>query len=239
MKKLTFLLLASILVMTSFSCGGSGSGTTDTSPAPKAANDSSYKGVYKGVLSGSTGHFYIDAYNTDATTVTLAFTFDGVSKTIEGTQTMDGSDYVYTFSNGGYTMTFEVTPTGDVVSASFIYTGHTGNIAVDVDKATSITDVAVWEGTNTGTCGSCSENGVWNMIVKGSTIVGTHAGISTGNMCGNTLEIEGITGSLTGTSVVFHAADATATATISGASMSGTWGNGGSCSGTLSGTKTL
>lgn len=241
MKKSVFLFLTSVLVMTSFSCGGSGGGT-DTSPAPKAANDNLNTGVYKGVLSGSTGHFYIDIKNADATKITLAFTFDGVSKTIDGTEAQSGSDYVYTFSNDGYTMIFEVTSTGSVVSASFTYTGHTGDIAVDVDKATSTTDVAVWEGTNTGTCGTtCSESGVWNMIVKGSTIVGTHAGISTGNMCGNTLEIEGIAGTLTGTSALFHGvdSDATATGTISGSSMSGNWSSSGNCSGTLSGTKTL
>ena len=238
MKKLAFLLLASILVMTSFSCGGSGGGT-DTSPAPKAADDSSYKGVYKGILSGSTGHFYIDAYNTDATKLTLAFTFDGVSKTIEGAETTSGSNYVYSFSDSGYVMTLEVTPTGSIVLATFTFTGHTGDISVDADKATSTTDVSVWEGTNTGTCGSCSEAGVWNLIVKGSTITGTHAGISTGTGCGNTLFVDGLTGTLTGESASFQGADdVTATGTISGTSMSGTWGNS-HCSGTFSGTKTL
>jgi hypothetical protein len=225
-----------MLVMTSFGCGSST--TTPASPAPKAANDTSYKGVYKGVLSGSTGHFYIDAYNTDATKVTLSFTFDGVSLTLDGTQTTDGGNYLYTFSGSGYEMIFEVTSTGEVVSATFTYTGHTGTITVDADKATSATDVSVWEGTETGSCGT----GVWNIIVKGSAIAGMH--VQTTSSCGGEGQSDAVTGTLTGTSIVCHGGTGgkvTATGTMSGSSVSGTWSGGGDAgdSGTWSGTKTL
>jgi len=239
MKKLTFLLLAGILVMTSFSCGGSGGGT-DTSPTPKAANDNSYKGVYKGVLSGSTGHFYIDAYNTDATKLTLSFTFDGVSLTLDGTKTTDGDNYVYTFSGSGYTMDFEVTSTGSIVSATFTFTGHTAAITVDADKATSTTDVSVWEGTEAETTatGGCDESGVWNVIIKGTVITGTH--VRTTSSCGGIGEHDVVTGTLTGNSITATGSDGhiTATGTKNGSSTSGTWSGNGE-TGTWSGTKTL
>jgi len=225
MKKFTFLLLASALVVTSFGCGSSGS--TSTNPTPSAVNDSLNSGVYKGVLSGSTGHFYIDAYNTDATKLTLSFTFDGVSLTLDGTETMDGENFVYTFSGSGYTMVLTVTPTGAVVSSTFTFTGHTGEITVDVDKATSTVDVSVWEGTWIQTTGENSgRTGVWNFVIKGSTVAG-YASVCdavAGTVAGNTLTLT-------------CGGNVTATGTISGSAVSGTWSAG--SSGTWSGTKTL
>jgi hypothetical protein len=240
MKKLTFLLLSGMLVMTSFGCGSSGS-SVNPSPTPAAANDNSYKGVYKGVLSGSTGHFYIDAYNTDATKLILSLTFTGVTiASLEGTQTTDSStgDYIYTFSSDGCVFIFEVTPTGSVVSSgtSLTCTSHSGTITVNADKATSTTDVSVWEGTNTDACGS----GVWNMIMKGGIVAGTH--VETTNTCTpGQLSTDEITGTVTGNSVNCTADTGTVqvTGTISGTTVSGVCTGGSTSNCKWSGSQTL
>ena len=236
MKKLFFLLLASTFIIVLFGCGGSSS-----SPAPLAANDTSYKGVYKGVLTGSTGHFWIDAYNTDPAKILLSVTFTDISlDNVEGTQTLDGSNYVYTFSANGCVMIFEVTPVGVVVDSgtSLVCAGHTGAISVVADKATSTVDVSVWEGTEANSGGVCSQSGIWNVIIKGSKIAGTH--FVTTSDCGATGIAGDIAGTLTGNTISCTAANGsvTATGTINGSSMSGNW-TGLSLSGTFEGSKTL
>ena len=239
MKKLTLFLLASTIVMFLFGCGGGGS----PSPTPNPANDNSYKGVYKGVLTGtgSTGHFWIDAYNTDATKLELSLTFTNVSlDNVEGTQTLDGSNYVYTFSSNGCVMIFEVSPTGSVISdlTSLVCTGSTGTITVVADKATSTTDVSIWEGTETNSGGSCAESGIWNVIVKGLKIAGTV--MVTTSDCSSS----GLSGDIVGTkagNAVTCTADSgnvTATGTVDGSSMSGTWAGDG-LTGTFEGSNTL
>ncbi|MEI6079371.1 MAG: hypothetical protein WCQ53_01870 [bacterium] len=236
MKKLFSLLLTSTFIIALFGCGG-----TSSSPAPLAANDASYKGVYKGVLTGSTGHFWIDAYNTDATKILLTVTFTDVSlDNVQGTLTMDGSNYVYNFSSNGCVMAFEVTPVGVVVNSgtSLVCSGHAGTIAVVADKATSTVDVSVWEGTETNSGVICSQSGIWNVIIKGSKVAGTH--FVTASDCGATGLAGNIVGTLTGDTISCTAADGdvTATGTVNGSSMSGNW-TGLSLSGTFEGSKTL
>lgn len=237
MKKLTFLFLTGALLATSFGCGGG----KDTSPAPNPAYDNSYKGIYKGVLTGSTGHFWVDVDNTD-TTATMTFTFDGVNLTLTGAESTDGGNFVYTFSGSGYDMVFEVTPTGMVVTdkSSFKFKDHSGAIAINADKATSTVDVSVWEGTWASTSGPEEESGIWNVIIKGSTIAGTMA--TTASTLSD-LIVEPIEGSLNGTAIAVTVADfATATGTASDSSMSGDWttlGEGTNDVGTFEGTRTL
>lgn len=234
MKKLILLALVCMFMATMSGCGSSGgtaATTSTTSPTPIAANDALNTGVYKGVFTGSTGHWFADINNTDITKATLTFTFDGVTLTLDGVQTMSGSNFVYTFTGSGYTMVLEVTPTGSIVSAgtSFTFTGHTGAIYVSGDKATSTVDVSAWEGTWIQTSGNNpGETGPWNIITKGSMVYGSSVGCD-------------IAGTVSGTSLtVTCGADTTATGTTNGLTVTGTWTDataGGS--GTWSGTKSL
>jgi hypothetical protein len=151
---------------------------------------------------------------------------------------MDGSNYVYTFSSNGCVMVFEVTPTGTVVlnKSSITCTGA-GTITLVADKATSTVDVSVWEGTEANTGGSCTETGIWNVIIKGTTITGT--GTVTTSDCGSVV-VGAITGAKAGNSVACTADSGVVTATglIDGSSMSGTW-TGAGLTGTFTGNNTL
>ncbi len=237
MKKLMLLVLVCAFMMAMSGCGSSGASadttnTSNTTPTSIAANDASNKGIYKGVLTGSTGHWLADIDNTDPTKITLTFTFDGVPITLTGVETMDGVNFVYTFTGSGYTMILEVTPTGVIVATktSFTLTSHSGAITVDGDKATSTVDVSAWEGTWTQVTGNNpGETGPWNIIIKGSTVSGSSNGCAiAGTVTGST-----ITGTCLPDGV-------NVTGTISGSSVTGTWTDtnaGGS--GTWSGTNSL
>jgi hypothetical protein len=230
---LSITILVSLVMLACGGCGSDKGNSWDTLPTPSATYDNSYNGVYKGVLTGSTGHFRISIRNDDQNKITLDVTFDNVTISIDGTESMNGPNYVYTFSQNGYVMTFEVTSSGDVVSGSFTAPNHTGTIAVSVDKATSTTDVSCWEGT--WLADGHDDHGTLNMILVGSNFIGssidskgTDQGTYTGSVSGST-----ISGYRIG-------AQTTCQGTINGSTASGTWTDSyWNMSGTWSGRRTL
>jgi hypothetical protein len=223
-----FFAILLLVFLTMYGCGGGGgdsaNSTAPSNVTPNPGNDNSNNGVYKGVLSGSTGNLRISVRNDDPNKITLEGTFDGVTFTIAGIETRKGSNYVYTFSSGEYTMILEVSPTGSVVSNNFAYAGHSETIDVTLDKATSVTDVTCWEGTYVGVGNGIPFSGVMNSIIKGTAIASVVAG--GGFVTGKPIRYNftgTVSGNSTATSANFGGGyTMTTEGTISGSSRSGT-----------------
>jgi hypothetical protein len=243
MKKSAILFVAAATLFIYTGCGKSGSNkdpdytctTCTTTPEAKAANDASFKGVYKGVLIGSTGTIKFDVNNA-GTTLTATLVIDGVTSTLTATVIAQSgqtptyvSDFTGTLSGQPVTIKFSVGSGGQnpvVVSATV--PGHTGITFVLV-KETSTALIEAFEGTYETTK---PESGTFNIILSrklalwgalarknGSTEVDNDAN---GTISGDNLVREGIT-----------------IATIAGDALAGEFTDGNNKKVTLKGKRTL
>lgn len=124
-----------------------------TTPEAKPANDNISKGVYKGVIVGSSGTIKFDIMN-GSDSIKAYMTLDGVSATLVATVAwVAGASYVSpfvgTFNGQPDTITFQVNPDGSnpTVIASNI-PGHPG-ASLSISKETSTNLVKCFEGTAT------------------------------------------------------------------------------------------
>src|SRR5882762_6264149 len=122
MKNVRYLVPAlALIVAVPFSCSKSKDSnkapaytctTCKTTPDAVAANDASNKGIYKGIIIGSSGTIKFDLANS-GTTLTATLTIDGVAATLTAAvTTQNGDTYVSAFTGtlGGQTVniTFSV-----------------------------------------------------------------------------------------------------------------------------------
>ncbi len=170
MKK---LLLLSMLVAAAFvGCkkkddNKNNNSTLATAPSALAANDNSSKGIYKGVIIGSSGTISFDVMN-GGNTLTAKMTIDGTVVNLTADITwVSGQPVVAPFTgtmNGNpVSITFSITATGDspmVMTASI--PGHP-NATFDIIKETSTSLVMCYEGTYHTTK---PEDGTFNIIVS-------------------------------------------------------------------------
>ena len=143
--------------------------TCKTTPDALVANDASVKGMYKGIIIGSTGTISINIQN-GSNTITATMVLDGVSVALTSNVSLvDGQSYVApftgTFNGSPITMTFSVglggsTPT--MVSSSI--PGHPDAV-FELAKETSTSLIEAFEGTYSVTGG---EKGVFNMVLSRS-----------------------------------------------------------------------
>lgn len=141
-----------------------------TTPDAVAANDNSSKGIYKGVIIGSSGTIKFDLANSD-TTIRAYMTIDGESVTLTATvKWVAGESFVSPFTGtmGGQpvSITFSVDANGGnpTVTTSSI-PGH-ANATLAVTKETSTSLIKCYEGTYTNA--TKGKNGTFNLVLSTS-----------------------------------------------------------------------
>lgn len=174
MKRLSFFFVAfSLLSVVNISCKKSSSGgtykcaTCQATPIAVAANDNSSKGIYKGVVIGSTGTIQFDVMN-NSSAIKATLVLDG--QTINLTSNfswVNGQPVVAPFTgtmNGSaVSITLSVSSTGSapIVTAANI-PGHP-NATFLIAKETSTALIECFEGTYHTTK---PEDGTFNVILS-------------------------------------------------------------------------
>lgn len=156
--KRTHIILALLAILSFSACKKSDSTaptytctTCKTTPDAIAANDASSKGIYKGVIIGSSGTITINIANNGAT-ITAIMVIDGVTVNLTSAVAwVAGQPYVADFTgtmNGtAVTVRFSVGVNGNTPTAtSTTIPGHT-TASLHVVKETSTGLVEVFEGT--------------------------------------------------------------------------------------------
>jgi len=173
MKK--FMLLYALAMLSFFSCKKKDSDpstptytctTCKTTPDALAANNASSKGIYKGVIVGSSGTIMFNIAN-NGSLITAVMILDGVTINLSSAVTwVAGQPYVANFTgvlNGSpVTINFSVGISGGTptINASNI-PGHP-NASLKVIKETSTNMIECFEGSYNTTL---PETGTFNMIV--------------------------------------------------------------------------
>lgn len=183
LKKLIALLILPVffagMVSFLFSCSKDDEGpdtsyvcaTCDATPDALAANDASVKGVYKGIVVGSTGTLSINIQN-GSNTITATMVLDGVTVALtSNVVVVDGQAYVApftgTFNGSAISMTFSVGLGGSsptMVSSSI--PGHP-NAVFELYKETSTSLIEGFEGSYAVTGG---EKGTFNILLSRSLL---------------------------------------------------------------------
>lgn len=141
-----------------------------TAPEAKAANDNTSKGIYKGIIIGSSGTIKFDLANGDST-IKAYMTIDGTSVTLTASvKWVSGSSYVSAFTgtmNGSpVSITFSVNPDGTnpTVTSSSI-PGH-ANATLEIAKETSASLLKCYEGTYKSI--AKGKSGTFNLLLSTS-----------------------------------------------------------------------
>ncbi len=173
MKKIILFLC---IIISIISCKKSSETTPTTpfkcaaclaTPTALAANDAGSKGIYKGVVSGSTGTIVFDILNA-GTTITAKMVLDGVTANLTSNVTwVSGQAYAAPFTGtlgtAAVSITFSVSASGGAptVTTSSI-PGHPGTSFV-IAKETSTNLIEIFEGTYHTTL---PEDGTFNMFIS-------------------------------------------------------------------------
>jgi hypothetical protein len=239
MKKSTAILFSLIISFTFFlsSCGEDDGpsftcSTCTQTPNALAANDASSKGIYKGVLIGSTGTIMFDIANA-GTLITAVMIVDGTTVNLTASiNWVQGqayvSDFTGTMNGSAVTIGFSVGADGGspTVTSSNI-PGHP-NAILTVVKETSNQLVECFEGTYSTTL---PENGTFNIMLSRS--VGLWGGIAKEDGSNTIDEIDGTISN----GNLFE--DGNQIGTLSGDLITGTFVDGNGNTVTVNGQRTL
>ncbi|MFD1629337.1 hypothetical protein [Pseudopedobacter beijingensis] len=174
MKKILYGILVGTMLLTSCKKGSNHKEepytctTCTQTPEGKAANDNSSKGIYKGVIIGSSGTIKFDIANTSSNSITATMVIDGTTVTLTTTTAWNaGQLYVAPFKgtlNGQeVTITFSVGASGSGATiTSATIPGH-ANAIFSIAKETSTALVRCFEGTYET---SDNKKGTFNIIVS-------------------------------------------------------------------------
>ena len=196
MKKLNFVI--AIVAIFSLNACKKNNDTVDTptaytcvncktTPDAAASNNSSSKGIYKGVVIGSTGTIIFDIAN-NSTAITAVMLIDGVTVNLTSTVTwVLGQAYTAPFTgtlNGStVTINFSVGLSGGTpIVASSNIPGHP-NASIDIIKETSSNLVECFQGNYSTTL---PETGTFNLIILRSLNRWTGIARKTGSITSNT-----------------------------------------------------
>jgi len=209
--------------------------TCSQTPQGAAANDNSSKGIYKGVVIGSSGTIKFDIANTSSNSITAVLIIDGVSVNLTTTYTwsaggIQAAPFKGTLNGQEITINFSVGAdgTGATIVSSTI-PGHP-NAIFSLAKETSTALARCYEGTYTT---SDNESGTFNIIV--STLLKGWTGKSRENGSSQTTDISG---SYVNDKLYWGSGTNVEIATMSGDSFTGTF-NDGSANVTVKGKRTL
>jgi hypothetical protein len=205
------------------------------SPEGLAANDNSSKGIYKGVIIGSSGTIKFDISNTSSSTISAVLVIDGQTVNLTTTYTwVPGGIAVAPFKgtlNGAeVTINFSVGADGTgatVLSATI--PGHPNSVFTLV-KETSSSLARCFEGTYQNSAG---EKGTFNIVV--STLLKGWTGKSRKN---GSSEANNISGSFVNSILYWGSGTSTQVAPINGDNFSGSFSDGQSTV-TVNGKRTL
>lgn len=141
-----------------------------TAPEAIAANDNSSKGIYKGVIIGSSGTIKFDLANND-TTIKAYMTIDGTSVTLTASVRWSaGSSYVSSFTgtmNGSpVSITFSVNPDGTNPTVTGMNIPGHPNATLEVAKETSAGLLKCFEGTYANA--TTGKSGTFNLVLSTS-----------------------------------------------------------------------
>lgn len=148
-----------------------------TTPEAKVINNTSSKGIYKGVFVGSTGTIKFDIGN-DGTSITGILVIDGVrvdltSSTLPQAGMAYSGQFKGTLNGSAVSFTFNVAADGKNASVtSIVIPGHP-NAAFLLSKETSTSLVEAYVGTYQNVSSVRTEKGTFNMVVSRSTGVWT------------------------------------------------------------------
>lgn len=208
--------------------------TCATAPDALAVNDGSSKGVYKGIVIGSTGTVKFSIQN-GTNDITATLVIDGVTATLTSSVTwISGEPYIAPFTgtlNGqAVSITFSVQNDGGspmITSANI--PGHP-NAVFTLVKETSNALVECFEGTYTT---SKSESGTFNILL--SRTLGKFGGISREN--GSTEEND-VDGTIDQSGTIKDE-DGNVLGTLSGDTISGSFTDSNGATVTINGKRTL
>lgn len=245
MKRSTSIILLSAAVFLTIlaSCSKTSSDKKKTtytctackaSPEAVAANDASAKGIYIGVLIGSTGTIKFDINNA-GTTITAVMVIDGVTVNLTSTVTYTaGNAYVAPFTGilagQPVTINFSVGATGSspTITSSNI-PGHP-NASILIAKETSKSLIQAFEGTYTTTK---PETGTFNIILSQTLKAWGAVARKTGST-----EVSHGNGTISGADLV-DSGNGKTVGTISGDQIDGKFNDSNGVSVTLTGKRTL
>ncbi|AWI26258.1 hypothetical protein [Flavobacterium pallidum] len=206
--------------------------TCNDTPQGIAANDMSAKGLYKGIVVGSTGTISIDIQN-GSNTITGVMVLDGVTvNLISNVSVVNGETYIAPFTgmmNGSaVTLTFQVGAGGEqptMVSADI--PGHP-NATFILAKETSTSLIEAFVGTYT----AGSDSGTFNVVL--STSLAKWGYIAKDNQTGEINDGDGIIAD--GNKLM---EDGRHMATINGDELNGSFADSNGTTVTLEGHRTL
>jgi hypothetical protein len=141
--------------------------TCKTQPDALAANDASSKGIYKGVVIGSSGTISFNVMN-NGTDITSTLVIDGTTVNLTSTATWTaGQAYVAPFTgtlNGSpLSITFTVSATGGTPSITTSSIPGHPNASFTIVKETSSSLIECFEGTYHS---SLPEDGTFNLLLS-------------------------------------------------------------------------
>ncbi len=175
MRKYIFTLTSILMLTLSISCKKSKENekepfvctTCTKTPQAIAANDASSKGIYKGIIIGSSGTIKFDIANSN-TTVVAVMVLDGVSVSLSSNVTWVAgqaftSAFTGTLNGSPVSITFSVSTAGQSPTiTAYNIPGHP-SASFDLVKETSTNLVECFEGTYSTTK---PEKGTFNLIVS-------------------------------------------------------------------------
>ncbi|WP_295799223.1 hypothetical protein [Mucilaginibacter sp.] len=179
MKNVLYYVVALALIVTvTFSCSKSKDSnkapaytcaTCKATPDAVAANDTKNKGVYKGIIIGSSGTIMFNLANS-GTTITAVLVIDGVTANLTASvSVVDGATYIAPFtgtlSGTAVSITFSVDANGGSPTVtSFNIPGH-ASATFTIAKETSNALIECFEGTYDSTR---PETGTFNLLLSRS-----------------------------------------------------------------------
>ena len=244
MKKILYTLCAVLTIsVIAICCKKNDDSTADnytcttckTTPDALAANDASNKGVYKGVVIGSTGTIKFDLSNS-GTTITAIMVIDGTTVNLTANvSVVAGQTYVAPFTgtlNGQpVSITFQVSSIGqnpEVTTSSI--PGH-ANSSFIIIKETSASLLECFEGSYSNTK---PETGTFNLILSRSLKI--HKGFSK-KMGANTTSP--FSGTIDANNNLVDATNGKTLATLSGDNLAATFVDGNGSTVTVKGKRTF
>lgn len=210
--------------------------TCKTAPDAIAANNSSSKGIYKGVVIGSSGTITFDIAN-NGTSITAVMIIDGITVNLTSAVTwVAGQVYVAPFtgtlSGQPVTINFSVGATGGTptVTSSNI-PGHT-NASLTIIKETSTGLVECFEGSYSTTL---PETGTFNIILSRTLAIWSGVARKTGA----TTTGSGGSGTIVNNKLIDPSQNNNSIGTISGDALNGSFVDNNGKTVTVTGKRTL
>lgn len=228
MKKIIIPVFIASISMFSLSCKKSEDAkpytcqTCKTTPDALAANNTSSKGIYKGIVIGSSGTIMFDILNA-GTTITATFVLDGVSTTLTSNVTwVAGVSYIGAFTgtlNGAaISITFSVGSDGtNPTVTAFNIPGHP-NSTFTIVKETSQNLVECFEGTYHS---SKPEDGTFNLLLSRTAKIYGGSSRKLGSNTSNNFD-----GIITSTNGLKDNSNGTVMATLNGDVITGSFQDG-------------